>query len=317
MSWMNTTRWLDKSKNDLEEICKSLLKKDGKDLVPSDKRENLSYFNVKIKLTSTDTDFPGIKGKIEYKAFEGTFERGKVKGQLENSLINFHLVLYKVEEDIFIVINRNADASTIIRRLLGYKQKNELESSQFKLNNSLFLWTVEKVFNDDEGELSYTTSNQSELSLLINNVTGIKGETPQSNKLTASGNTIVKLLSTLSLLLEVNKLRQIQVEIEMVKHEQLFIKLQKDGVIGFEQLDYSGEFENDPQSVRSTKLILLIYETIMPIIMTEYKTDVDENIWNDKKVEKFIDDIKQLLITKVDAIKGEIDASLSGNLVEK
>ena len=119
MSWMNTTRWLDKSKNDLEEICKSLLKKDGKDLVPSDKRENLSYFNVKIKLTSTDTDFPGIKGKIEYKAFEGTFERGKVKGQLENSLINFHLVLYKVEEDIFIVINRNADASTIIRRLLG------------------------------------------------------------------------------------------------------------------------------------------------------------------------------------------------------
>lgn len=317
MSWMNTTRWLDKSKNDLEEICKSLLKKDGKDLVPSDKRENLSYFNVKIKLTSTDTDFPGIKGKIEYKAFEGTFERGKVKGQLENSLINFHLVLYKVEEDIFIVINRNADASTIIRRLLGYKQKNELESSQFKLNNSLFLWTVEKVFNDDEGELSYTTSNQSELSLLINNVTGIKGETPQSNKLTASGNTIVKLLSTLSLLLEVNKLRQIQVEIEMVKHEQLFIKLQKDGVIGFEQLDYSGEFENDPQSVRSTKLILLIYEIIMPIIMTEYKTDVDENIWNDKKVEKFIDDIKQLLITKVDAIKGEIDASLSGNLVEK
>lgn len=272
---------------------------------------------MKIKLTSTDTDFPGIKGKIEYKAFEGTFERGKVKGQLENSLINFHLVLYKVEEDIFIVINRNADASTIIRRLLGYKQKNELESSQFKLNNSLFLWTVEKVFNDDEGELSYTTSNQSELSLLINNVTGIKGETPQSNKLTASGNTIVKLLSTLSLLLEVNKLRQIQVEIEMVKHEQLFIKLQKDGVIGFEQLDYSGEFENDPQSVRSTKLILLIYETIMPIIMTEYKTDVDENIWNDKKVEKFIDDIKQLLITKVDAIKGEIDASLSGNLVEK
>ena len=63
-------------------------------------------------------------------------------------------------------------------------------------------------------------------------------------------------------------------------HENIEIRLQTDGLIGIEDLNkYDGVYENESVSLQQSKLILLIYNEIIPNLLEYYRNDIQNKKW--------------------------------------
>lgn len=140
----------------------------------------------------------------------------------------------------------------------------------------------------------------------LDTIKGFKGDTDDmQNKVSASGETVMNIISTLSFLLESSNLNQVKLDLNYTGHANISLVLQK-GTVNALLEDYSGCFEQEAtREQRIAKLYLTVYLEILPLLFQEYNTDIGNDLWN-KDV--YIEFMKNVGITLTEKIKNKINS---------
>ena len=119
----------------------------------------------------------------------------------------------------------------------------------------------------------------------------------------------MNIISTLSFFLESRKLKQIKVDLKYKTHERIELIL-KNGTLEVDIKSYLGSFEQDSLDERIAKLYLMAYIEIVPILIQEYKTDIENDLWNKDRYVKFMNNVADTLKEKIEAKTKAINAGL-------
>lgn len=297
---INTTRWQDLRKKDLNGVLEKIKKNNNKDLPPNRGKNGKTFFDFKVNVVTNGIEkIKMLNEEISYFSVEASYY---LLNEDSDARVPYHLIVivYKKEDKLYYIINRNSDAKKILRRILNIAENNALSEKKVKITDYMSFWIVQCIYKK-KNSLTYSKKDYNNIDITMDKMIGIKGSTPQENKLMAQGNTIGKLISTLSLLLEINSFQETRIEISMEKHERIILALyNKDGRVGTDINLYNGKYENESAGKKSTKLLLLLYLEIIPIIKSNY---VAEEKKNNDETNEFISDIANILIEKLNQIK--------------
>lgn len=257
MAWFSTTRWTDRD---------IVLLDDAIDLIMSE-NENLaneggiSYSNLLKEKAFEQNQTVAIDNRVfTYNVIEfsmNSITPGTTPIEARTQLIRGLIILYSDGNRIHYIINRNYDALKLLRKLLGYTGRNEIIENKPLFSDDFFMWFV-KIVSNKENEFSFTDSRQNELALIINSIIGVRGETRDENRLSAQGDTVLNLISTLSFILESNLLKQIVLRTEFTGHENIEMRLNDKGVVAVETDSYSGNYEDLEDPKMKAQILLLV-----------------------------------------------------------
>ncbi|AWI44786.1 hypothetical protein BJG88_08560 [Staphylococcus nepalensis] len=308
MAFKRTTRWKNDKENNFENNIQNLV--DFNNIIDDQNKDNKTYHqnfevikifdeNQKISLTDEETLFNTFIVKYE-KVRSGTepIEERTDKQSLE-------LMAYNNRGTTKFIINKNTDAMFFIRKLLKYKGQKEISNLNIELENDFFLWLLYKIYKKDNA-FSVKYENE-EKELTLRNIKFFKGKSLDNNSVTSKGNTVLNLISTLSFILEKGKIDQLVLCVKYHNHENIEIRLQTDGLIGIEDLNkYDGVYENESSDLQQSRLILLIYNEIIPNLLEYYRNDIQNKKWEHQIKADFLEEIKNDITNRIDQMKNEI-----------
>ena len=184
----------------------------------------------------------------------------------------------------------------LLRRLLSFSGKNELEKNSFDFSNDFFIWLIYRVYNSNYNiEIA-----PDEKALKLDAIKGFKGDTEDlQTKVSASGETVMNIISTLSFLLESSNLNQVKLDLNYTGHQNISLVLQK-GTVNASLDDYVGNYEQeDTFELKIAKLYLTIYLEILPMLFQEYNTDIGNELWNKDVYITFMKSVGENLTEKI------------------
>lgn len=294
---MATTRWIDTQTALLEEAIILLC-----DAVEDDS-EGLSIYRKNWRLGKA---FPlnktvKINGRdIEYNVIKYSYEQVTVvPAPVEDRVIpkSGVIIVYHSGTAINYIVDQNSQAQKMLRKLLSYTGKNEIQKNTFEFSNDFFIWLINRVYN----RLCTIENTADEtMTLRLDAIKGVKGDTEDSQtKVSADGEAVMNVISTLSFLLESGKLNQIKLDLNYTNHENISLNLQQSTVSADKKL-YQGIYEQDDDSCMA-ELYLLIYLEILPILEQEYRTEIIEKTWNQDAYIQFMNSVAGTLNEKIQA----------------
>lgn len=308
MAFKRTTRWKNDKENDFEKNIENLIDFNSinNDL---DKGKKTYHQNFKVKKTFEKNQEVSLADeKTYFNKFHVTYER--VRSGIEpieerTDKQSLELLAYNNRGTTKFIINKNTDAMFFIRKLLKYKGQKEISNLNIELENDFFLWLLYKIYIK-VNVFSVEYANEEE-ELTLRNIKFFKGTSLDNNSVTSKGNTVLNLISTLSFVLEKGKIDQLVLCVAYHNHENIEIRLQTDGLIGIEDLNkYDGIYENEHIELQQSKLILLIYNEIIPNLLEYYRSDIQDNKWEHKTKVGFLERIKEDITNRIDQMKSEI-----------
>lgn len=125
----------------------------------------------------------------------------------------------------------------------------------------------------------------------------------------ASGESVMNIISTLSFFLESRKLKQIKLDLSYKTHEKIGLVL-KDGTLEEDFKSYLGSYENDQTDEQIAKMYLMAYVEIVPILIQEYTTDIENELWNKQRYIAFMNDVADTLKEKIEKKTQAINTGL-------
>lgn len=306
MAWSTTTRWIDKETDNIESAL-DLIMEDNEDL---NSGSGITYRNLLKNKIYDDLQTIDINNnEVNYNLVEFSIDAitpGDESIDTRTSKINGLILLYEIGGSVKYIINRNYDALKLLRKLCHYETQNEIVADNPSFSSDIFMWFVRSVFTE-ENSFTFNQQDQTEKELTINSIMGVRGETRDENKISAEGkDTVMNLVSTLSLILESDNLKQLIIRIEYSQHENLEIKLTTKGVISNDTASYEGNFASPDKYALKAKLLLLVYLEILPNFLQVYHNNLESGEWNDDEKEKFFDLIESQLIGKLERRKTNI-----------
>jgi hypothetical protein len=219
----------------------------------------------------------------------------------EDVMSNNFLVVYSVNnEKPGFIIDKNSRAATLLRRFLGCANKRgEVEIISSSIDTDMLIWLISRVYLHQN---QYTVTDGEILT--VNNIIGFRGGTTDDiTRISAAGNTVLNILSTLSFILESNNLKQTMLRLSYKQNSNIELKLYSNGTVGIETGSYIGEFDDDTNNdLKKAKLYLLVYLVIIPLLCEWY----GDNIWNSKKYQEFLREIGESLSKKINEKINEI-----------
>ncbi len=218
--------------------------------------------------------------------------------------VNHDIVVCQQDGDdmpVNYIIDKNANgARTLLRQLLGYKGRMEIEQKPLNLNADVLLWMIKKVFtNENIFEFKRRIEPEVVDTLKIDGIFGLSGETSDENKLKAEGNSVLKLASTLTFILDSERVRNLAVQLEYIDHDNIELSLRDAGVMSVNIESYSGSYEDMDYKEKRANILLLCYLDVIPKLRISYSLDVGDEEWNNNKINEFYDLIKNELIQKL------------------
>lgn len=293
---MSTTRWKDTKTPDLDTAIDLLTREVANDTPPANliwKNWSLTKAfqeNQNIVLNGQDITFNVIKYSFDQATLTDAEERIVKKDGFIIAYFNGISVNY--------IINQNSIALKLLRKLLSYTGRNELEKNSYTFSNNFFVWLINRVYNSNN-VIESNNNNLQDLSL--DYIKGFKGDTEDSQTtVTANGEAVMNIISTLSFLLESKRLDQIKLNLSYANHETINVIL-KNGVITSDLMSYQGCFENDENNLLTAKLYLLIYIEILTILEQEFLSDIENGLWNREEYINFMNSVATNLTEKVQA----------------
>lgn len=291
-----TTRWIDNSCGEIDTVIEKLI-----DEVPSDdKVTNISWDNWRLHKVFDQLQKILLNGKeVRYNCIRYTYDQTTVGDvSIEDRVVqrSGFIIVYTSGNNVNYIIDQNSSALKILRRLLSYTGRSEIGKNTFELPGDFFIWLIYRVYNSN-----YNVEIAPEDKVLtLDTIRGFRGDTEDmQTKVSASGETVMNIISTLSFLLESNNLNQIQLDLSYTDHSNISLVLQK-STIKIAVDDYSGIFEREgSDEQKNAKLYLLVYLEIMPLLFQEYNTDVGNDIWNQTVYVEFLRDLGQTLTNKI------------------
>lgn len=303
-SWLATTRWTDTKVTSIEEVSEKINKNKAKFDTNNDSA--LNYKNLAV--TESDIFEIQIEDKdIQYKVINISYDTiypGTTDITLRTQNHKAIIVVYKFLNKIYYITNLNSKAQFILRRMLGYTGKKEIENMNIDLPSGVFMWLIQKVFTENN-EFTISGIDQADEKIIIDSIVGLRGETQDENKLQAEGDTVLNLLTVLSFILESDKLRQLIFNAECVGHENIPIRLNDKGYVSINSEDYDGIFEDFDTNKKKAAILLLVYNGILPHLIESYYEEKSDSSWNKEKRNNFLDEIQNSLITRLETRKKE------------
>ena len=119
-------------------------------------------------------------------------------------------------------------------------------------------------------------------------------------KVSAIGESVMNIISTLSFLLESGNITQINLAICYGEHQNIDLTINDKGIISTDYLKYIGNLTEDDYELSESKLLLIIYLVILPIIFNFYKEEIDAGEWNTNKNIEFLSNVARKLSQTVD-----------------
>lgn len=304
MAWFSTTRWTDRDIVSLDEAI-ALIMSDNESLANDG---GVSYSNLEKEKAFEQNQTVTIDTRAySYNVVEfsmNSITPGSTPIEARTQPIRGLIILYSDGNRVHYIINRNYDALKLLRKLLGYTGRNEIMENKFLFSDDIFMWFV-KIVSNKENEFSFTDSNQNELELIINSIIGVRGETRDENKLSAQGDTVLNLISTLSFILESNLLKQIVLRTQYTGHENIEMRLNDKGVVAVETDSYSGNYEDLEDPKMKAQVLLLVYLEVIPKLLQVYFEEKDEEKWNLSEKDIFFNDVEKKLIERLQERKNE------------
>lgn len=294
---MATTRWIDNEITLLDEAINRLLQ------IPEDdiNHETTIYSKWQVNKRFDENQQITFNGRsITYNYINFSYNKilpGNQPIDDRTTPNDGSIICYFNGTSVNYIINKHSDAQKILRKMLHYSGKNEISRNSFDISSDFFIWMISKVYL---GENIIETESKSLKDLSLESIKGFKGDTEDSlTKVSASGESVMNIISTLSFLLESKRLNQIKINLQYGNHDNIELQLINNGAISTEVKEYQGEFEEDERVCLQAKLYLLIYIEIIPILMQAYRIDIENEEWTINKNIEFLREVAADLQKKV------------------
>ena len=291
-----TTRWRDTQNIDFDEIL-GKLEQDA----PDDERTQSTYWinfhnhkcfdqNQTIRLNNETVTY----NMIHYRYDQMTVQETRAEDRPLTKAGN--IIIYHYRDAVYYIVDQNSRAKKLLRKLLGYTGINEISVDNFDFPEDFFVWLVNRVYNS---EIVIESASDNETVMNLEEIKGIRGDTEdRQTRVSTSGESVMNVISTLSFLLESRNLNQVILTLSYTGHENICVKLQK-ATVEY-QKPYNGIFENDSPEELIAKLYLMLYIEILPILEQEYRTNIEDGIWNQEAYVDFLNGLKDTIIEKIE-----------------
>ncbi len=280
------------------------------DSVENDNRSSgISRENWKIaKVFDENKSIVLLGNTLTYNVIRFSYDKITLYGPDANVIPqNGIIIVYFHNGTVNYIIDKNSDAKQVLRKLLSYTGRNEIDDNGFRFDSDFFLWLINRVYYTNNA-IEIAEENGFELEL--QSIKGFSGDTEDSQtKVSASGESVMNIISTLSFFLESRKLKQIKLDLKYKTHERIELIL-KNGTLEVDLKSYLGSYDEDQADERIAKLYLMAYIEIVPILIQEYRTDIENDLWNKECYVKFMNNVADTLKEKIEEKTKAINAGL-------
>lgn len=290
----STTRWRDTVSEGIDDAVQKLID----DVIEEDKVINVTWDNWSIDKFFAETQSIVMNGKeVKFNYIKYAYDQTDTTGDGRPTRKEGFIIVYSNGFDVNYIIDQNSYAMKLLRKLLSYTGRNELERDNFDFSNDFFSWLIYRVYNSN-CDMAITEAGENALQL--DAIKGIKGDTVDlQTQVSASGEAVMNIISTLSFLLESRNLNQIKLDLKYTEHSNISLGLQK-GIVNAIINEYSGIYEQLSIEEKNAKLYLLIYLEILPALFQEYYTDIGNDLWNKEVYKNFLKSVGETLREKID-----------------
>ena len=288
----STTRWRDTVVENIDQAIQKLID----DVTEEEKVTNIIWENWSIQKCFTDNKTIKLNGKdIKFNYITYAYDQVDTTNENKTARKDGFIIVYSTGYDVNYIIDQNSYAMKLLRKLLSYNGRNELERGNFDFSNDFFSWLIYRVYNKN---CNIEVFLEKEKKLTVDTIKGIKGDTLDlQTQVTASGEAVMNIISTLAFLLESRNFNQIKLDLNYTDHSNVSLALQK-GTVNVLMNEYSGIFEDDTPEEKIAKAYLLIYLEILPILFQEYYTGND--VWNEEVYKQFLKSVGETIREKID-----------------
>lgn len=307
-----STRWIDRETSELETAIGLLTDEvDPDDRNKSIVWDNWSFTRVfpeNLKITLNGRTI--IYNMVRYNFDQITADGAQHAERITSAKSGF-IIAYKTESSLNYIIDQNSIAQKMLRKLLSYSGKNEIEKNMFDLTDDFFVWLINRMYKENR---TIETGADGAVQYELKVIRSFRGAADDlQTKVSASGESVMNLISTLSFLLESNRLSTIQMDLSCTWHENISLILQR-GTVSLEDALYQGKYETDKPDEKLAKLHLMVYLEVLPNLLQEYNSDKENDMWNRGRYCDFLTDVATDLQTRIES---KIDIINAGRIEEK
>mgnify|MGYP001074409166 CR=1 FL=1 len=212
-----TTRWIDWKTSELDVAIGLLTDEvdpdDRNKLIVWDNWSFARVFPENLKITLNGRTI--IYNMIRYNFDQITADGAQHAERITSAKSGF-IIAYKTESSLNYIIDQNSIAQKMLRKLLSYSGKNEIEKNMFDLNDDFFVWLINRMYKENR---TIETSADGAVQYELKVIRSFRGAADDlQTKVSASGESVMNLISTLSFLLESNRLSTIQMDLSCTWH---------------------------------------------------------------------------------------------------
>lgn len=295
-----TTRWKDTQTKNFEEALQKLTSQ-----ILDDERTNSIYWkNFTTRKILEEDKFILLNGtQVKYNIVKFGYDQMSAQedpSEDRQMRKNGCITIYEHAGAVYYIVDQNSTAKKLLRKMLGYAGKNEIEEANFDFKEDFFVWLVNRVYNSES--IIENSSGEENKVLQLEEIKGIRGNTEDlQTKVTTSGESVMNVISTLSFMLESRRLNQVVLNLQYTGHENILVKLQKSKMSTVEFLrPYLGGYVGDTNEEISSQVYMLLYFEILPLLEQEYRINKDEGEWNQETYVEFLTGIKETVIERIE-----------------
>lgn len=295
-----TTRWKDAQAENFDEVLQKLTTQ-----IPDDERTNSIYWkNFSTRKLLQEDKYMSVNDiQIKYNIVKFGYDQMTAQDNPSDDRPirkTGCITVYEYMGAIYYIVDQNSTAKKLLRKMLGYVGKNEVEEACFDFKEDFFVWLVNRVYNS-EGSIENSSLEENKI-LQLEEIKGIRGNTEDlQTKVTTSGESVMNVISTLSFLLESRKLNQVVLNLQYSGHENILVKLQKSKMSTVDVLrPYVGCYIGETNEEILSQVYMLLYLEILPLLEQEYRINKDEGDWNQETYVAFLTGIKDTVIERIE-----------------
>lgn len=254
--------------------------------------EHYPDFSLVNKMQDQILDLSG--SEIRYNLFDYSI------ASTTGKRIHNQLIVFDQNDQIGFIVDKSKIGLHFIRALLGYDSSQKGVVIPAKRDDSffdgrLFFWIISRIYYD-ESQIDFDSDDKNssleDASISFSSLDAVKGKTVASlNTVSTEGSDVIKMLTTLSFLLESDRLTEVSLAMTYKKHRNLKVELRSGSDlvgVGVDLYSYDGPYREEKidDPVLRCELLLLTHLDLLPTIQILFKNDsADEDIKRDLAVD--------------------------------
>jgi hypothetical protein len=281
----------------IDQKVKDILKRYEEGILEDKNQRSLSYINWKVESVLEEHKTLEISSQtLEYNVIKFKFQK-RSPGIEDLSNHEGFIIIYFIDNNLYYISSRNSDAKTIIRKLLGYTGKEEIIEYNHEIKNDLIFWMIHKVYTQN----NILDINGDNKKLSIDGIKAFKGNSQDLlTTVTADGESVMNIISTMSFLLESGKIDSIVIEVSYKEHDSIEMVLGTNNYPSINIDSYIGKYNKfEFRDQREWLLYILLFIELLTNITQAYMDELDSETWDENKYKEFLKSVADDLMSEV------------------